>query len=116
MPTSIFARLAWRQRGGRLTALVAGMAGSMAACGDDGAIGPGSGRLAITITGLPPAVPASVTVAGPNGFQFVTGSSRTLAALDPGSYTITASDVTSGGSRYAPTPATQTVLVISGGL
>ncbi len=92
------------------------MAGTMAACGDDGAIGPGSGRLAITITGLPPAVPASVTVAGPNGFQFVTGSSRTLAALDPGSYTITASDVTSGGSRYAPAPAAQTVLVMSGAL
>lgn len=116
MARSIVDRLAGRQRGVRLTALIVGLVGGIAACGDGGSTGPESGRLAITITGLPAGVPASVTIAGPDGFQFVTGSSRTLAALDPGSYTITASDVTSGGSRYVPSPATQTVLVTSNAL
>src|SRR5688572_2135161 len=116
MSRSIPERLARRQRGMRLTALSVGIVALITACGDGGSTGPGSGRLAITITGLPPGVPASVTIAGPDGFQFVTGSSRTLAALDPGSYTITASDVTAGGSRYVPSPPTQTVLVTSNAL
>ena len=100
----------------RLTASLVGVVGLVTACGDGGSTGLESGRLAIAITGLPPAVAASVTIAGPDGFQFVTGSSRTLAALAPGSYTIAAAEVTTGGSRYAPSPATQTVLVTSGAL
>lgn len=116
MSRSISERPVRRQRGMRLTALVVGLVGVIAACGDGGSTGPESGRLAITITGLPAGVPGSVTIAGPDGFQFVTGSSRTLASLDPGSYTITAAEVTSGGSRYAPSPATQTVLVTSNAL
>ena len=116
MSRSISDRLGRRQGIPRLTALVLVIAGGMLACGDGGSTGPEAGRLALTISGLPPGVPASVTISGPDGFQFITGSSRTLAALDPGSYTITATDVTSGGSRYAPSPPTQTVLVTSGAL
>jgi glucose/arabinose dehydrogenase len=92
------------------------VAGFVAACGE-GSTGPQAGRLAITITGLPAGVSAAVTIVGPGGFQFVTGSSRELAALDPGSYTITAADVTAGGNiRYTATPATQTVVVTSGAI
>lgn len=116
MTRSIPDRRERRQRRARLTALIVGIAGLTAACGDGGSTGPESGRLAITIAGLPAGVPASVTIAGPDGFQFVTGSSRTLAALDPGSYTLTASDVISGGSRHVPSPTMQTVLVTSGAL
>ncbi len=116
MSESIFERIARRQRGVRLTAWCLGLLAATGACGDGASTGPDAGQLAITITGLPATVPASVTILGPGGFQFVTGASRTLAALDPGSYTLTAAEVTSGGSRYAPSPATQTVLVTSGAL
>ena len=95
------------------------MAGAIAmvtSCGDEGTTGPNAGRLAIAITGLPAGVAGAVTITGPGGFQFVTGSSRELAALSPGSYTITAADVTGGGVRYTATPATQTVLVTAGAL
>ena len=87
------------------------------ACGDGGATGPAAGRLAVSIAGLPAGVSAAVTITGPGGFQFVAGASRELAALDPGSYTVTAGDVTAGGNvRYTATPATQTVVVTSGAL
>jgi glucose/arabinose dehydrogenase len=105
----------WERRCTRLTFFVASIIAGIAACGDT-STGPEAGRLAVTITGLPSGVPASVTITGPGGFQFITGSSRTLVDLDPGSYTITASDVTSGGVRYAPSPPTQTILVTSGAL
>ena len=98
-----------------LTSALCGVAFLVVACKGDVSTGPGSGRLDVAITGLPTGVSAAVAVTGPNGFQFVTGSSRTLASLAPGSYTITASEVVSGGARYAPSPPTQTVLVTSAG-
>ena len=98
----------------RLTSIVCAGLLLLAACGGETSIGPGSGRLDVAIAGLPGGASAAVTVTGPGGFQFVTGASRTLGSLAPGSYTITASDVTTGGARYAPTPATQMVLVTSG--
>ena len=69
------------------------------------------GTLAVTITGLPAATSATVTVTGPNSFSRTLTASTTLTALTLGSYTVTAATVTSGSSSYAPTPATQTVTV-----
>ncbi len=116
MTRSISGWRAWRQRCARLTAFLSVIA-TVVACGEGGSTGPEAGRLAIAITGLPSGVAAAVTVTGPDGFHFVTGSSRQLAALDPGSYTITAADVTAGGNaRYTATPSTQTVVVTSGAL
>ncbi|HJU69820.1 MAG TPA: PQQ-dependent sugar dehydrogenase [Gemmatimonadaceae bacterium] len=116
MVRSISGWRAWRQRGTGLTALLTVIA-TLVACGDGGGTGPEAGRLVVTITGLPAGVSGAVTITGPDGFQFLTGSSRELAGLDPGSYTITAADVTAGGNvRYTATPATQTVVVTSGAL
>ena len=112
---SIGVRTAFPKGWACLTSALCGVAILLVACEGDVSTGPGTGRLDVAINGLPTGVAAAVTVSGPNGFQFVTGSSRTLASLAPGSYTVTASDVTSGGVRYAPSPATQTVLVTSGG-
>jgi glucose/arabinose dehydrogenase len=114
MTRSIRAPRAFRQREPRLTPpiAIAALVG-LVAC-EGGATGPDAGRLTLAIAGLPPAVSASVTVSGPGGFQLVVGSSRTIASLDPGSYTVTAATVTASGVRYAPSPATQTVLVTSG--
>jgi hypothetical protein len=75
----------------------------------------GSGSLALSVSGLPGGTAAAITISGPGGFnQAVTGS-VTLAPVAPGSYTITAASVTSGGNGYAPTPPTQTVVVPTGG-
>jgi glucose/arabinose dehydrogenase len=67
-------------------------------------------RLAVTVTGVP-AGTASVTVTGPGGFTRTLDGSATLDMLAPGSYTIVASDVTSGEVTYRPALASQTVLL-----
>ncbi len=89
---------------------------SAAACGGKDATGPLIGALGIGVTGLPPAAVASVTVSGPNGFsQLVGPSDTTLDDLPPGSYTITAVDVSDGGAAFVPLPTTQTAKVTAGG-
>jgi hypothetical protein len=66
-------------------------------------------RLAVNITGLPNGVNANVTVTGPGGYSNVLTSSTAINLLTHGAYTITAADVTSGGTTYRPTPASQTI-------
>ena len=65
-------------------------------------------RLAVNITGLPAGVNANVTVSGP-GYNNILTSSTAINLLTPGAYTITAANVTSGGTTYTPTLATQTI-------
>mgnify|MGYP003407149598 CR=1 FL=1 len=45
----------------------------------------------VTITGLPQAVPASITVTGPSGYSAQVANTSTPSNLKPGSYTVTAS-------------------------
>jgi hypothetical protein len=87
-----------------------------AACGGKELTGPSVGGLAVNVEGLPPAAAASVTVTGPNDFSQVVGpSNASLDELAPGSYTITAADVSEGGAAYVPLPTTQVVQVTAGG-
>src|SRR6266545_4397608 len=79
-------------------------------CGGDPA-GPSTGSLAVQVTGLPAGTSADLVVSGPEGFDRTLSSSETLTALTPGSYTVAASDVTSGNSSYVATPASQSVTV-----
>ena len=73
-----------------------------------------TGNLAVTVTGLPGGVSAALTVTGPGGFsQGLTGT-QTLTGLTAGSYTITATNVTSGGIVYLAGPASQTATVSIG--
>jgi hypothetical protein len=72
------------------------------------------GSLNVTITGLPNGVNGAVTVTGPNNFSQSLTATQTLSGLAPGSYTVTASAVSSGGHTYSPTPATRNVTVSSG--
>jgi glucose/arabinose dehydrogenase len=65
-------------------------------------------RLAVNITGLPNGVNADVRVTGP-GYNSVLTSSTAINFLTPGTYTVTAADVTSGGTTYRPAPTTQTI-------
>jgi hypothetical protein len=81
-----------------------------------GGLGPGpTGSLVIGISGLPAAVPATVAVTGGQGYQKNLTSGQTLSGLAPGNYAVSASEVVTEGDRYAPTPASQSVAVTSGG-
>ena len=85
-----------------------------AVLGCSGPSGPSSGSsLRVTILGLPSGTAATVTVTGPGGFTETLSSSQTLAQLTPGTYTITASDVSTGTAQYSGSPASQTVAVNS---
>ena len=79
---------------------------------------PESGSLAITISGLPGALAASVTVRGPSpGLPIVLTAGRTLPGLNPGLYQVEAAAVgpnTPPYGPYAATPARQEVRVESG--
>ncbi|NOT10170.1 MAG: hypothetical protein HOP28_18405 [Gemmatimonadales bacterium] len=76
--------------------------------------GPGQGALSVAVTGLPSGAAAQVTVTGPNGFTRTVAATETLTGLVPGPYAISAANVISGGSVYAPVPAGQTVSVTVG--
>ena len=83
------------------------------ACGNEPSTSPARslGNLTATIGGLPPGVDAAVTVTGPSGFSRVVTATETLTDLTPGGYTVSATDVASGGHRYAPGTLSQTVQV-----
>ncbi|MGQ0766055.1 MAG: M66 family metalloprotease [Gemmatimonadota bacterium] len=70
-----------------------------------------SGRLTVTVTGLPGAVAAAVVVTGPGGFQRNVGATETLLGLTPGTYTIAASNVVAGAQTWEPSPASQQIAV-----
>lgn len=73
-----------------------------------------TGTLSVDITGLPPGVPAAVTVEGPGGYSVLLSASQVLP-VGTGNYVITAAGVVSGAQTYAPLPLTQQVTVTAGG-
>ena len=73
-----------------------------------------TGALAVTITGLPAGTNAAVTVTGPSGFNRPVTATATLADLAPGSYTVAAANVSSGGTQYTPSPPSRGVDVAAG--
>jgi hypothetical protein len=79
-------------------------------CGGDPA-GPSTGSLTVQVTGLPAGTSANLVVSGPEGFDSTLTASETLTALMPGTYTVAASNVTSGNSSFVATPASQSVTV-----
>ena len=81
---------------------------AVVAC-DNGPSGLTTGNLSITVAGLPSGTSAAVTVTGPNGYTQSITATQTLPQLEPGVYTIAASNVTVGATTYAASPQTQTV-------
>jgi len=67
---------------------------------------PGMGSLQVNVTGLPNGANANVSVSGPNNFSQTLTSSKTLNGLAPGSYTVTAADVTPYKATVTGSPAT----------
>ena len=72
-----------------------------------------TGILELTVNGLPGGADAAVSVTGPNGFSAPVKASATLTDLAPGTYTVTAADVTSGGTTYSASPGARTVTVVA---
>lgn len=86
----------------------------LAACttGDNG---PTPGTLNVTVSGLPEGVAAAVNVSGPGGFSRTLSASQTLTELTPGSYTVSADEVTDGSDTYAATVSGSPATVPEGG-
>jgi len=76
--------------------------------------GPQPGSLLVTVNGLPPAIPANITVTGPGGFNQVVTATTTLEPLESGTYTVAAAAASSGGDVFNPTPTTQQRTVSTG--
>ena len=72
---------------------------------------PGTGALAVTVSGLPSGASASVTITGPAGYSTTVSHSSTLTNLAPGSYQLSAATVSANDTSYVPSPATVTVAV-----
>jgi hypothetical protein len=74
-----------------------------------------AGELAVTISGLPGAAQAAVTVTGPDNFSQLLTATRILTGLDPGTYTVSAANVVTGGTTYTPSVSRPSVDVVAGG-
>jgi hypothetical protein len=106
MPLSALARTR------TLATLLTAAALFSAGCSSDSSpTAPGTGALAVTVTGLPSGASASVVVAGPSGYSHAVAHTATLSDLTPGNYQLTASTVASGDTNYVPTPETSVVTI-----
>lgn len=83
----------------------------LAACGGSDPSGPSGGSLAVTVSGLPSGVGASVQVTGPGGYRHDVSGTETLTGLSAGTYTVAADAVTSGGQSYTATMPSQAIAV-----
>lgn len=75
--------------------------------------GASTGRLAFNVSGLPANTNPSFSLVGVNGTTTIIGT----ATVDPvvaGSYTLTANNLTSGGTTYVPAPASLPITITTG--
>ncbi|MEZ4586855.1 MAG: CARDB domain-containing protein [Gemmatimonadales bacterium] len=73
-----------------------------------------TGRIALTLTGLPGGEGGSVSLSGPGGFTTTATASGVVTGLPPGNYTVTAEPVELDGDQYEPTGGAQLILVTPG--
>jgi uncharacterized protein (DUF2141 family) len=73
------------------------------------------GSLTVTIDGLPGGVDADVRVTGPDGFDQTLTATTTLTSLDPGTYSVAATEVDDGGDAYGSSVAGSPTTVPAGG-
>ena len=75
---------------------------------------PTTGSLQIAVTGLPASLQPIVTVSGPGMPARQIAASETLRDIAPGTYAITAAEVSTTESIWAPAAYTQQVAVVAG--
>lgn len=71
------------------------------------------GTLALTVNGLPSSAEGAITLFG-NGITRTLTTTGTADSLPVGSYTLTASAIVADGDRYAPTTASQNIVITTG--
>lgn len=72
-----------------------------------------TGSISISISGLPGGDAANLVITGPNGFATTVSASGTVNGLKPGTYTIDAQRVLSGGFSYDAIVPLQVVSVVA---
>lgn len=77
----------------------------------DNSSGPRTGKLSLTIDGLPTGTSAQITLTGPGDFSRVLTETGVVASLKPGEYTLKSAVVMNGTARYSPLPDSQTVTI-----
>jgi hypothetical protein len=90
-------------------ALVLATVALVAAC--DNSSGPRTGKLSLSVGGLPSSTAAKVTLKGPNGFTRALTGTEVVASLKPGNYSIIAESVRDGLTRYSPLADSQAVTI-----
>jgi hypothetical protein len=73
-----------------------------------------TGSLQVNITGLPQGAAAAITITGPGSYSHSITAETVIDNLVPGSYTVTASNVSAGSALFAPALPTQQVVVQAG--
>ena len=74
-----------------------------------------TGRLAVTISGLPEGTDAPVLVTGPGGYSHLLPASGVLKGLTPGTYSVQSPGIiVGGGTTYTPAPPSQSAAVSAG--
>ena len=73
-----------------------------------------TGRIQLTISGIPPSTSAAVQVTGPGGYTHVSTESELITGLVPGEYTLSTGDLNAGGTSYLAAPGSQPVTVAAG--
>lgn len=73
-----------------------------------------TGRLQLTVNGVPAGVAAAIQVAGPGGYAHTATASELITGLLPGTYTLSPSAIVTGGTSYLAAPGTQPVTVVAG--
>ena len=71
-----------------------------------------TGRLSISLSGLPIGVNASVAVTGPSGFARILTAAQVLSGLAPGDYLITANAIVTSTASYAATLPSQHAAIV----
>ena len=107
--TSGLARFASSTRMGLRPALLLASLVVLASC--ENSSGPRTGKLSLTVTGLPTGTAAQVTLSGPANFSRVITGTEVVANLKPGEYTLTASSVLDGLTRYSSISGSQTITI-----
>lgn len=98
----------------RRRSLAFALAAFLAACGEQSVTGipANSGRLAVSVLGLPSGPSGAVSVSGNGITQHITGTA--IVTLPVGTYTVTASQVQTGGGTWYPNASSQAVTVTLG--
>jgi len=73
-----------------------------------------TGRIQLTVNGIPSGTSAAIHVTGPGGYDHVATETELLTGLIPGEYTLSTGEVSSGGTSYLAAPGSLPVVVTAG--